>query len=245
MKNNLLTIVILLIGLVLFGIWMYFSGAARTPATRATVSGEAETEVKPDTAVITLSVVTFKKEALDAQQTNAAKSTAVREAIEAVLAGSKADFKTSNYTLQPQQDFYSGKAPVIMGYNVRNTIAVSTTNLDSVGSVIDAGTKAGANSVEGVNYVIGETNPAQGDALERATKQAMTKAESVARSLNGRVVRVVETIEGGIPVLPNADLRMAGLSNAAMETKAIVNTPIDAGKSKIYSRVVLVVEIGS
>ena len=45
MKNNLLTIIILLIGLVLFGIWMYFSGAAQTPATRATVSGEAETEV--------------------------------------------------------------------------------------------------------------------------------------------------------------------------------------------------------
>lgn len=135
--------------------------------------------------------------------------------------------------------------PKIAGYEVTNTVTVSIKDLTQVGAVIDAATKAGANSVEGIAFVVGEASPAQGDALALATKQAMAKAESIAKSLNGRIVRVVETDEGGAPVglqpvaTPYSEAKM--MSNTA--ANVAYSTPVQAGSLNVRSQVVLVVEV--
>ena len=167
--------------------------------SRITVIGEAETKVTPDTAVITFSVVNQGKQAVDAQQENARKSDAVKKAVEAVTADTETEIKTSGYSLSPEQDYYSAKMPKILGYEVKNTVTVSVNNLDRVGSVIDAATAAGANSVDGIQFVIGESSPAQGEALGLASKQAMAKAESMARSLDRRLNSGVPAAAGGGP----------------------------------------------
>jgi len=132
--------------------------------------------------------------------------------------------------------------PKIVGYEVKNTVTVSIKDLSQVGVVIDAATKAGANSVEGIAFVLREDSPAQGDALALAAKQAMAKAQAIAQSLNGKIVRVVETIEGGVPnQQPNSfnDYKMS--ANAAMNTS--YTTPVQAGSLNVRSQVVLVVEV--
>src|SRR5690606_25019926 len=144
-----------------------------------------------------LSVVTEAKQALAAQQENARRSDAVGKAVEEAIAGSVAEIKTGNYTLSPQMDYYSD-LPKIKGYSARNTVTVSIDALDKVGSVIDAATAAGANSVEGIDFVVAGDGPGQGSALAAASRQAMAKAEAVASSRGGRIVRVVQTTEGGI-----------------------------------------------
>ncbi len=88
--------------------------------------------------------------------------------------------------------------PRIRGYSVRNTVTVSIDDMKKVGDLIDAATTAGANSVEGIQFVVGQDSPAQGEALALASKQAMAKAEAIAAAMNGRIVRVVQTTEGGI-----------------------------------------------
>jgi hypothetical protein len=116
--------------------------------------------------------------------------------------------------------------------------------LDQVGAVIDAATKAGANSVDGIQFVVGEASPAKGDALVLATKQAMAKAESIARSLNGRIVRVVETTEGGVGIRPVPEgSPYADESSMANATAKSYRTPVQAGPVNLRSQVVLVVEI--
>lgn len=57
-------------------------------ATKVTVAGEATTRVEPDTAVLTVSVVTQNAQALNAQQENARKSEAVSAAVK-TTAGSR------------------------------------------------------------------------------------------------------------------------------------------------------------
>ena len=241
MHNNIFKIIALAAFLVLLAIAIYVYRPGQNRVTRVTVVGDSQAKVAPDTAVITFSVVTQGKQAVDVQQENARKSEAVKQAVETVLAGSKAEVKTGDYSLNPQQDYYSGKLPKILGYDVKNTVIASIDRLDQVGAVIDAATKAGANSVEGIRYIVGEASPAQGDALSLATKQAMAKAESIAKSLNGHIVRVVETTEGGVPVQERPDSFASPASNA-MATKA-ATTPIQAGSLNIRSQVVLVVEI--
>lgn len=243
MKNNIYKIALLIIGSVLFAAALYVYRPRENKLTRITVTGDAQTNIAPDTAVITFSVVTENAQALVAQQENARKSEAVKAAVEALAANAKPEIKTGDYNLSPQQD-YSGKTPKIKGYEVRNTVNVSIADLTQIGAAIDAATKAGANSIEGIQFVLRENSPAQGDALALATRQAMTKAEAIAQSLNGKIARVVESNELGAPVVPERN--DYAMSNAAMlktEAKPIYNTPVQAGSLNVRSQVVLVVEV--
>jgi len=245
MKNNVYKIFFLAVGLILFAAALYVYRPNQNKLTRVTVVGDAQTRVAPDTAVITFSVVTQSNQALNAQQENARKSEAVKTAVEAIAASAKPEIKTSDYSLSPEQDYSSERMPKIIGYEVKNTVTVSLSDLTQVGAVIDAATKAGANSVEGIAFVLRENSPAQGDALALAARQAMTKAESIARSLNGVIVRVVESREGGAPDIsrnPEAE-RMAMTSNSMMAAKPVYNTPVQAGSLNVRSQVVLVVEV--
>lgn len=245
--NNSYKIILLAAALALFAAALYVYRPNQDKLTRITVVGDAQTKIAPDTAVITFSVVTQNKQALDAQQENARRSEAVKTAVEAATQNRKTEIKTSDYSLHPEQNYYSGKMPKILGYEVKNTVTVSINDLSQVGAVIDAATKAGANSVEGISFVLGETSPAQGDALALAARQAMAKAEAVAESLNGKIVRVVETQEGGIPfgqqtLYERSEYKSIN-PNASMANNASLSTPIKAGSLDIRSQVGLVVEI--
>jgi len=244
MTNNIVKIVLLAAALILFAAALYVYRPIKNNLTRITVTGDSQTKVAPDTAVVTFSVVTQGSQALSAQQENARRSEAVKTAVETLAnAGNKIEVKTSAYNLSPEQDYYSGKMPKIVGYEVKNSVTVSVSDLNQVGAVIDAATKAGANSVEGISFVVREDSPAQGDALALATRQAMAKAEAIAQALHGRIVRVVETHEGGVPISqsnPYSD-RMVFNSNTTANTG--YTTPVQAGSLNVRSQVVLVVEV--
>src|SRR6185436_2814788 len=141
------------------------SGCAKKPdrTTKVTVVGEATSRVEPDTATLTISVVTQSGQALTAQQENARKSKAVADAVKAKAAS--AEIKTSDYTLQPQYDYRDNKLPKIIGYNARNSVIVTMTDLEGVGAVIDAASQAGANGIGDISFTLKETSPARGRAL--------------------------------------------------------------------------------
>ena len=216
--------------------------------TRVMVTGESDSKAAPDTAVVVLSVVTQSKGALDAQQQNARKSDAVIQAVKQ-SAGANADVKTSDYSLEPQRDWWGGM-PRIKGYEAHNTVTVTTSALDNVGALIDAATQAGANSVDGVSFILREGERAHGQSLADASKQAMAKAQAMAQSLGGRITRVVEEREGNFPERPASpdDLMVNGLpysaANANMSWyKDARRTPVEAGTLNVRSQVYLIVEI--
>ncbi|MGH9959930.1 MAG: SIMPL domain-containing protein, partial [Pyrinomonadaceae bacterium] len=76
------------------------TGGESKRLTRVVVSGDSIVRAQPDTAVITISVVTQSKQALAAQQENATRTEAVVRALKAA-AGAGAEVKTSGYSLQP------------------------------------------------------------------------------------------------------------------------------------------------
>lgn len=240
MKNTY-KLVLISIALVLFAAAIFVFRPVQNKLTRITVVGDSQAKIAPDTAVITFSVVTQNKQALVAQQENARKSEAVKTAVEAIAGNAKVEIKTSNYNLDPQES-YDDRMPSITGYEVRNTVTIVIDDLNQTGAVIDAATKAGANSVEGIAFVVREDSPAQGDALALATRQAMAKAESIAQSLGGRIVRVVETNEGGSGVPLTSATPYYGNANTAANT-AWTKTPVQAGSLDVRSQVLLVVEI--
>lgn len=244
MKTNLVKIVLLSVTLILFAVALYVFRPNQSNLTRITVVGDSQLKIAPDTAVVTFAVVTQNSQAVNAQQENARKSEAVKQAVEAISStANKIEVKTDSYSLSPEQDYYSGRMPKIIGYEVKNSVTVSIGDLTQVGAVIDAATKAGANSVEGISFVVRQDSPAQGDALAFATKQALAKAEAIAKSLNGRIVRVVETIEGGVQNLPTLQRYSSNSMMSNSSATSAYTTPVQAGALDVRSQVILTVEV--
>lgn len=204
--------------------------------TRVLVTGDSIVKAQPDSAMLMISVVTQAKRAIDAQQENAAKSDAVIAAVKAAVAG--AEIKTSGYSVQPQRVYRENQPPTITGYEARNTVTVTLTDLKKVGTVIDAASQAGANDIGGVMFTLKQDRPARDQALAEATREAVSKARVIAQALGGRVVRIAEVQEEGfrqpIPVMQEV---------FATAKRADVATPIEVGDLEIRSRVQLIAEV--
>jgi uncharacterized protein len=203
--------------------------------TKVTVNGDAIVQAQPDTAILTISVVTQAKRALDAQQENAAKSDTVVRALK-TIAGPGAEVKTSGYSLQPQRIYREGQPPTITGYEARNSVTVVLSDLTKVGAVIDAAAQAGANDVSSIAFSLRQDRPARDEALRQATREAASKAQVIAQALGGRVVRIVEVQEEGT-------VRPLPIYEARMEAMKVATTPIEVGTLDVTSRVQLVAEI--
>jgi uncharacterized protein YggE len=206
--------------------------------TRVLVAGDSIVQAQPDTAVLIISVVTQSKRAVDAQQENATKSDAVVRAAK-LDAGNGAEIKTSGYSLQPQRVYRENQPPTITGYEARNTVTVTMSDLTKVGTVIDGTGLAGANDLSGISFTLRQDRPARDQALKDATREAVRKAQVVAQALGGKVLRIVEVQEEGFerprPMYEgNATLMRA-------ETK--VQTPVEVGSLEITSRVQLIAEV--
>lgn len=208
--------------------------------TRVSVTGEATVQAQPDTAIVTIAVVTQNTNASEAQAENAGKTDAVVRAVKAA-AGAGAEVKTSGYSLQPQYVYKENQSPTISGYTARNSVVVTTGELTKVGGVIDAGVRAGANNVDNLSFTLRRDRPARSQALTEATRDAVSKAQTLAQALGGRVVRVVEVQEGGAARPPIIMTRQAEFGRAS--ASADVATPIEVGALDIRSQVQLVAEI--
>jgi uncharacterized protein YggE len=211
-----------------------------TGAARVVVSGDATVRSRPDTALITVAVVTQGQTALAAQAENARKSEAVVRAVRAA-AGAGAEVETSGYSLQPQYTYRQNEPPLIQGYQARNGVNVTMGDLSKVGAVIDAATAAGANNVDNLSFTLRQDRPARDQSLAEATRAAVRKAQVIAQALGGRVTRIIEVQEATdqprpVPVYKTEMMARAVSSDAAQ-------TPVEIGTLDIRSQVQLVVEI--
>ena len=204
--------------------------------TRVMVAGDSIVQAQPDTAILSISVVSQAKRAIDAQQENATKSEAVVRAAKAA-AGPGAEIKTSGYSLQPQRVYKENQPPTITGYEARNSVTVTMSDLTKVGTVIDATGQAGANDISGISFTLRQDRPARDQALKEATREAISKAQVIAQALGGKVVRIVEVQEAGFE-----RPRPTYEANASL-MKTAAQTPVEVGSLEITSRVQLVAEV--
>jgi uncharacterized protein YggE len=202
--------------------------------TRITVGGDAIVQAQPDTAIMTVSVVTQGKRAIDAQQENATKTDAVVRALKAA-AGAGSEVKTSGYSLQPMRVYRENQPPTITGYEARNSVTLTTSDLTKLGNIIDTVGQAGANDIAGISFTLRQDRPARDRALQEATREAMHKAQVMAQALGGRVVGIVEVQEEGF-IRPPQPVYQA----EAFMVKRDVATPVEIGSLDITSRVQLV-----
>ena len=196
------------------------------------VTGSSEVLAVPDEAIVRLGIVRQANVAETAQEQANTVANEILNAITKAGVPSK-DIQTSRLVLSP---VYNQRGPDqrIVSYNATNTISVRLDNLAIVGNVIDAGLKAGANQLEGVQFRLHNDLPSREQALKEAVQEARGKAEAMADALRVNLAEVIEASEGGVSVVPR--MQSFAVSSAAA---APPPTPVSPGEIEIRANVTI------
>jgi uncharacterized protein len=202
------------------------SRAPNDSIPQISVSGRGEIKVSPDRATIQISVQTRASTAAAAAAENANKQQSVLTALKALGLGND-QLSTINYNVYPEQRYEQGKEPVIVAYNVTNTILADVRRLNQVGPVIDAALAHGANMISSLQFYASNTETARRSAIGIAIEKARADAEAAARAARGSLGTLLGIdISAYSPPPPRPMMMMAkGVAQA--------DTPINPGEETL------------
>jgi uncharacterized protein YggE len=198
------------------------------------VSGAAEAQVAPDTALLDLGVATRADTAAAAAQQNAKSMKTVLDAVRGAL-GPEAQIGTGTYSLRTEYaSSRDGTPPRVTGYVATNLVRLQTRELERVGELIDLAAKAGSNQVQRIAFTLSDPSSAHRQALRDAVLDARADAETIAAALGAKLGGVQSVIEQeSAPVRPFMhDAVMARAAEAAA-------TPIEPGMLTLHARVLV------
>jgi len=168
------------------------------------VSGNSELSVSPDEAQIYLNVLTDANTAKETQSQNRDTTANVMAALK--IAGITADnIETTGYNLYKKTKWNSTTQDYVeTGYELTNTIKITTSDISNVGSLVDVAVNAGANGVDHVSFTLTKDaeRKAKADALLKATVAARDKAENLATTLDIRLGKVLTVQESNFYYTP-------------------------------------------
>jgi uncharacterized protein len=204
------------------------SRATNEPIPQIAVTGRGEVKVSPDRATIQVSVQTRATTAAAAAAENATKQQSVIAALRA-LGLENDQLSTINYNVYPEQRYEQGKDPVIVAYNVTNTILVDVRRLSQVGPVIDAALSHGANMIASLQFYASNTETARRSAIATAIEKARADADAAARAAHGSLGSLLEINIGAYSPPPPRPVMMARVAGAAQ----MDSTPINPGEETL------------
>lgn len=198
-----------------------FAQTAPAPSEATlSLSATGSVSVAPDQARVTAGVVSRADTAAEAVRDNAQKMQAVFAALR--RAGvAESDLQTARlnvnpvYANQPSRSDGGYQEPRITGYEASNQVSALLREIDGVGAAIDAVFEAGANSLDGVEFLSSEAETARNEARREAVAELMALRDLYAEAAGFTVVRMVSFSEngGGRPV-PMAMARMESMDSS-------------------------------
>jgi uncharacterized protein YggE len=204
------------------------------------VTGISEVEVVPDEAVVQLGVETVAPDAVQAKSGN-------NRSIQAVLRLTKKlgiedkYVQTSSLSIQQEYEYPGNNKPRrSTGFRVSNHMTILLKDLSKIDQLLDEAVKAGANSVEGVQFQSSRLKDIQSDARKAAVLDARAKAQALCGALGvkvGRPLTITENQDGYQPPRPMMALRAMAVSPDSG------GPAVSAGQIKISQNVSVVFEL--
>src|SRR6202162_2119048 len=188
------------------------------------VTGRGEVKVSPDRATIQVSVQTRATTAAAAAAENATKQQSVLAALRALGLGTD-QLSTINYNVYPEQRYEQGKEPVVVAYNVTNTVLADVRKLGQVGPVIDAALSHGASMITSLQFYASNTESARRTAIASAIEKARADAEVAARAAHGSLGTLLGIDIGSYSPPPPRPMMMGKMAGAPQ-----AETPINPGE---------------
>lgn len=207
----------------------FASGTQDTTSTGIFVTGTGTVSLIPDTASISLAVVTHNIEASKSAQMNADLMTKVIYAVK-TLGIEESDISTSDFTMYQETNYNDDGTRTPGAYRVTNNLQVTVNDINISGDVIDAALSAGANQLSSINFYPSETKEAYTQARKLAIQQATNTAQTLAQAANcvlGKPFYINEQ--------SNSSYRGSVINNAMMlkSEATVAGTPVTPGSTDI------------
>ncbi|AHF84925.1 membrane protein [Rhizobium leguminosarum bv. trifolii WSM1689] len=200
-----------------------FAQEARPREPVISVTGDGESSVAPDMAVVNLAVVKQAKTAREALDEN---NKAMNDVLAALKSGGIAerDLQTSGFSIQPQYNYPQPvdgqqQQPQLIGYQTINSVTVRLRDLAKLGAVIDQSVTLGINQGGEIQF----TNDKPDAAIEEARKAAVADAVKRAKTLSeaagvklGRILEINENVPRAMPQPVYRATMMKEASDAAV-----------------------------
>lgn len=170
------------------------------PAPHIAVTGEGRVDIAPDMAVLSLTVTREAQMARAALDANSAAMEDVLTAMASQGVDNK-DLQTSGFSIQPKYSYAkptaSGerRAPEIVGYSVRNSLTVRVRDINNVGSILDKSISLGVNEGGNISFTNSDPSKAIAQARTLAVKNAIAKAETLAKAAGVNTGDILEISE--------------------------------------------------
>lgn len=207
---------------------------------KLSVTGSAEIKKAPDMVSISVGVEEEDKNADAAMKKTAAKIEAVIAAIKAG-SGQETTYSTDTVSLYPvyePTDPKKPKPPLTIGYRAASTLTVKTSDLKTVGKLIDSAAKAGANRIESLVFSLKDNKEAEQEALTKAAENALATAATLAKASAVKIKRtlLIQQDSGVSPVRFKTALYSArDMGESSM--------PIEPGSVSVSAQVSITFEI--
>lgn len=203
------------------------------PPPALIVNGSGQLMAAPDVATVRLGIV---RQASVAQTAQDQASVVAQDILRAVrdLGVPAAQIQTTRLVLSPvyaPRTPESREAPRIVAYTATNSVSIRLEDLTLIGRVIDAGLKAGANQLEGVQFALRNDKAARTQALKLAVEDARTKAQAMAEELRVNLVEILEVNEGNVSIAEPAFARATLVAAPA--------TPVSVGEISVSANVTI------
>lgn len=198
------------------------------------VDGVGKAVAVPDTAAISAGVTKTAATVADAQsQTN----TVVKNMLDSLkaLGIETKDIQTTNYSVNPNYDFSTGKQ-TITGYTVVQNISVKIKPLDKVNKAVDTLTANGANLIGQVSFGFSDDmkKDLENQARQNAVANAKQKAQSLASASGIHLGKVIDVIENA-----NQQVIQPMALNAMKAGTAASDTTVTPGENTVSLTVTL------
>jgi uncharacterized protein YggE len=156
------------------------------------VTGNATVNVAPDRALVRLGV---QSRAATVDAVESANSAAIQKVIRTLTAlGVEAkDIATDIYVVEPVYEDYDSL--IVKGYRISNQVAVTVREVESTSALVSAALKAGANTVDNVEFYTSELRKYRDQARDMAVTAASEKAQALAEAAGAETGCVISITE--------------------------------------------------
>jgi hypothetical protein len=210
------------------------------------VTGQGKISAAPDVADINIGVVTQGEKAVDALTDNSRQMDSLIKVLKISGVAAK-DIQTTNINVsprysqppqpvpgRPQQEF----TPKIVGYDVTNTVTVTSRDLNKLGDLLDAVVTVGANQMHGISFRIDTPEALLDEARKKAMADAKHKADLMAGEAGVVVGPPISITDSGTSPIPPPRPMMG-----RMMSMAAAPVPVSAGEQELSVSVHVVYEL--
>ena len=215
-------------------------GPAASNMRTLNVNGVGQVFITPDIAYLYAGVHTEKPTAAEAVAANNAQTQQVIDALKEFGVEEK-DIHTSSFSIWPidRYDPATGTATGEKYYAVDNTVYVTARDLTKLGALLDTVIKAGANTINSVQFDLSDKTAAMKEARAAAMKNAKSQAEELAGLASVSLVEITNISYTDSTPYVYAEMGRGGGGGAGIQA----NVPIEPGQMTITASVSVTYEI--